>query len=462
MMRIRLAGCFLLMALLAASFVQAKGPPTKISVAGPGLNGTLEITDPNLVDGLGLGALENTRTMRASQPPEVSGEGYEMQRFYCTESGSCHAFDRLHYYLNLTGDTDHIFYDGLVEGSSEYDGKWFEVTVEAQKRMRNLLDSYSAARPYLVLGSSAGQIQVRDPQTLKLLTTIRLDVQQAYFWKIGAQMMGRSLRFATDNGDRISNYALDLTSGALCRLNDQPRTNSLYYASPDGRWVYGLRLQDGLVKLDFYQVGVGEYRDLFAAEAWGAPRGIWNAESTRFYLVGAQQWAAFDPNTREPVVVQPLQLSPAGSWYEVAAAQDDRLYLYHPLGRYWIYDYEADKRGEIPRGLFVLNLKTGAAPTHWQPDLSLAQVIPGGDKLYAIQARLETDTAQLYALDWTTGEVSTAAELGAGRWFAAYTALDDAALNLTGTAHPCPHNQPTLLQRPPVPPPPTAVPETSS
>jgi hypothetical protein len=460
-MKIRVAIVFTL--LLAACFVQAKGPPTKITIAGPGLDGVLEVTDPNLVDGLGLGAMENPRTIRGSQPPDVRGEGYVIERFYCAESGSCRAFDRLHYYLNLTGDTDHIFYDGLLDGSSEYDGRWFEVTVEAQKRMRGLLDHYSAAKPYLVLGNGNGQIQIRDAQTLKLLAAISLDLRNLYFWNIESKVMGRSLRFTTNNGDYRMNYALDLTEGALCRLGVPLDSvdGSTFYPSPDGRWVYGIRHGVEALLLDFYQVGTGEYRDLFSGglDEWAGARGIWDTDSTRFYLLGSKAWAAFNPNIRSPVATHPLKLPTAEwNWYDIAAVQGDRLFIYHPLGRYWIYDYEADKRGDIPHGIFALDTRTGELAARWAEDISPAQVIPGGDRLYIVQAKLDTDTTQLFALDTKTGEVSASAELGAGLWFAAYTSLDAAALRLVGAARPCPHQQPALPQRPPVMVPPTALP----
>jgi hypothetical protein len=136
----------------------------------------------------------------------------------------------------------------------------------------------------------------------------------------------------------------------------------------------------------------------------------------------------------------------------------DRLVLYRPLGRYWIYDYEADKRGAIPHGLYVLDTRTGQLLAHWAEDLLPAQAIDGGGQLYLIQAKLDSDTAQLFALDASTGKISATAELGAGQWFAAYVGLDAPALKRTGAARPCPNDQPALPQRPPVRVPPTAAP----
>jgi hypothetical protein len=44
-------------------------------------------------------------------------------------------FDQLHYYPY----TGYVYYDGLVNGSSEYDGKWYAATPSAEEPFRAAL-----------------------------------------------------------------------------------------------------------------------------------------------------------------------------------------------------------------------------------------------------------------------------------------------------------------------------------
>ena len=88
--RIRIAfGLALLLALITSVTVFAKGGFSFINITGPNLKDAVRVTDPALTTD-----------------------------FF--------AFDRLHYYP----DTGFVYYDGLVNGSSEYDGKWYTAKPE--------------------------------------------------------------------------------------------------------------------------------------------------------------------------------------------------------------------------------------------------------------------------------------------------------------------------------------------
>jgi hypothetical protein len=60
-----------------------------------------------------------------TEAPSNPGIGYEVTRFYLGGSRE-YAFDRLHYYP----DTGFVYYDGIVGGSSEYDGEWYPARPE--------------------------------------------------------------------------------------------------------------------------------------------------------------------------------------------------------------------------------------------------------------------------------------------------------------------------------------------
>ena len=109
----------LLLTLLTSITVFAKGGFSFIAVTGADLKETVRVTDRELTtDFFTFAYFYEARTEAPSDP----GVGYEITRYY----GSNSAFDRLHYYP----DAGYVFYDGIVNGESEYDGKWYTANPE--------------------------------------------------------------------------------------------------------------------------------------------------------------------------------------------------------------------------------------------------------------------------------------------------------------------------------------------
>ena len=69
-----------------------------------------------------------------TDPPSNPGIGYEIRRFYIDGRREI-AFDRLHYYP----DTGFVFYDGIVNGSSEYDGDWYKASPNVADAFESVL-----------------------------------------------------------------------------------------------------------------------------------------------------------------------------------------------------------------------------------------------------------------------------------------------------------------------------------
>ncbi len=114
--RIRTAlGLALLLTLMISITVLAKGNFSFITISGPNLKETIRSTDPALVTDF-FAFADFSRT--PVEAPANPGVGYEITRFYI-DAGSESAFDKLHYYP----ETGFVYFDGLVGGSSEYDGK---------------------------------------------------------------------------------------------------------------------------------------------------------------------------------------------------------------------------------------------------------------------------------------------------------------------------------------------------
>jgi hypothetical protein len=121
--RIRIAlGSALLLALITSITVFAKGSFAFISITGPDLKEAVRLSQPELTaDFFTFADFSKART----EVPDNPGSSYEITRYYVDGKRES-AFDKLHYYP----DTGFVYYDGIVNGSSEYDGKWYTAKSE--------------------------------------------------------------------------------------------------------------------------------------------------------------------------------------------------------------------------------------------------------------------------------------------------------------------------------------------
>lgn len=114
----------------------AKGPADKVTINGPGLKREIEITDAQALQALSTGQFEDFKSSIAA-PTEV-GPGYELVRYY-TSGTNLIAFDHVSYHPNPAGGRGYVFYIGLVNGWSEYDGKWFRATMQGEQILQRIL-----------------------------------------------------------------------------------------------------------------------------------------------------------------------------------------------------------------------------------------------------------------------------------------------------------------------------------
>lgn len=121
--------------LIPATVALAKGNFDYITVKGPGITGEINITNPALTDDFFVFADFRQGAVPAPADP---GQGYQIIRVYLeTVDGkpTDQLFDQLHYYPY----TGYVFYDGLVNGVSEYDGKWYAANPAADAPFRAVL-----------------------------------------------------------------------------------------------------------------------------------------------------------------------------------------------------------------------------------------------------------------------------------------------------------------------------------
>jgi hypothetical protein len=110
-------GMALLMTLMISITAFAKGNFSFITITGSDLKEPIRSTAPALTTDF-FAFADFTQSLTAA--PANPGVGYEITRYYI-DSGTESAFDKLHYYP----DTGFVYFDGLVGGSSDYDGKWY-------------------------------------------------------------------------------------------------------------------------------------------------------------------------------------------------------------------------------------------------------------------------------------------------------------------------------------------------
>jgi hypothetical protein len=139
--RVRIAaGLALLLSLIPGVTALAKGGFDFITIAGPNLKEAVRVTDMALTEDFFTFANFYEDKTKAPADP---GEGYEVLRYYVDGNREI-IFDRLHYYP----ETGLVFYDGIENGESEYDGEWYTSNPEIKALFESaLLIQNAAAAP---------------------------------------------------------------------------------------------------------------------------------------------------------------------------------------------------------------------------------------------------------------------------------------------------------------------------
>lgn len=113
----------------------AEGGFDYIAIKGPGIIGEIDVTQAALTEDYFAFA---DFTQGEVAPPAQTGQGYQIVRLYVVfedDKPRNAPFDELHYYPY----TGYVFYDGVVDGTSEYDGKWYAANPAAEAPFRSVL-----------------------------------------------------------------------------------------------------------------------------------------------------------------------------------------------------------------------------------------------------------------------------------------------------------------------------------
>lgn len=111
----------------------------KVTISGPGLTGTVEVTDAEA-----LSLFQNMRfgRMQNGKPSEV-GETYYEIRLMIGDGKEIFATDIYHYYLTSKGS--YLYYADVLNGWSDAEGKWFRLDRTTDAALRDFIAQQKAA-----------------------------------------------------------------------------------------------------------------------------------------------------------------------------------------------------------------------------------------------------------------------------------------------------------------------------
>src|SRR6185369_2409145 len=113
-----------------------------VVISGGGLAADIEVTDRHLLD---FGSF-NDFSQSLIEAPADPGTGYIISRGWPNDAFTPFApWDRLRYYPGAAGQPGYVFYEGLVNGSSEYDGHWYRASANAEQYLLPLLAAQQRA-----------------------------------------------------------------------------------------------------------------------------------------------------------------------------------------------------------------------------------------------------------------------------------------------------------------------------
>lgn len=142
----------------------AKGMVQLVEIEIPGFYQPLRIEDEGLLADLSMGQLENFEAS-VSTPSQV-GAGVVLTRYFLDEGGREVPFDKLAFFSDLDGGPGYVYYLGIVNGSSAYDGRWFAATTTGAVALRQALEAHGVDLNWTLGADGAQWGQV--PQALWL------------------------------------------------------------------------------------------------------------------------------------------------------------------------------------------------------------------------------------------------------------------------------------------------------
>jgi hypothetical protein len=449
------------------STAHAKGPADRIVISSPLLAEDMVLTDRDTLIQISMANLENFEA-GSIEPPTGLTAGYTLDRQFAESPGKFRSFDRVVYYPDPAGDLGYVFYEGIVNGSSEYDGRWFRARPVGDAAMRMIID-HTLPQPILLLTSDSGDLRFLDPHTLDEIAEVR--AERGTFTSFQANAAGMTIDYQRN----AMPYRFDLSARTICPIPDRPdfqieTLDGRVFAHADGSdridlvdpralpnyqvidlpypaaWTFapdtlesilgidpqpnGLNLTSVYIMTGHYYIDSAQIDTAVFSPFPDDLRAVWDMSGAipMLYLTDGQtafgMVSAYQDSTTEAVLKYGDLGGTAPTLAQPLAAFHRRIYLYFP----------AEENLDAPRGIFVSDGETGDLFAHWLPDLAITQGTYSRDSLYVIRASDDGSIAELVQLDIETGQMVRTRTLTPGEWTPALVRLNSAAVRALGAA----------------------------
>lgn len=482
-----LVAIVLALGMAVAPDTAAKGPSPRVTIVGPGLDGGIEIVgDLALLERLSIGFLEDFQ-LPLDPPPQV-GPGFELTRFYEVSPGQYQPFDVTIYYPAPAGEPGAIHYQGIVNGWSEYDGRWYGLHPDSEAALRDVLAAHGATldaiaieiAPYLAMSSADGALRLLDPVTLEPAGTWQLQGQTGArdpeILKVITGTQGDSLYLATqDNMGTPGAVRLDVANARACPLK---LPGELIAVAPDGEnlIVAGTSsesaegaLSPALEMRDIETLGLAAafpIPDAYSAAQHGSsPDGrriltLQHSDEETALAVFDTYWRAYVASRRlaSNADSAAYRITWDATYGTVYVVDGQRVHRFEPLslefnpyngfalvdqdhqplsepsavfeiagardGLLYLYRHAESGSPTQTGGIYRVSVALGRLNRHLWPTLPLAQAILHNDTIFALEARR---TPTLWVLDPASG-AQQRISLEPGEWRLSLVWLDPAAL----------------------------------
>lgn len=119
-----------------AAFAKPGHGDGKVTISGPGINGVIEVIDPEMQSGLSPYDFLAQLNPYIEAPQVAEGQDYDIVYYLKRPDGTYEAVERMRYVLDPKGGPGYIYYaDDLTRST----GTWFQLTPEGDTRLQSVL-----------------------------------------------------------------------------------------------------------------------------------------------------------------------------------------------------------------------------------------------------------------------------------------------------------------------------------
>lgn len=203
-----------------------------------------DLSEPIIVDDLALASrlsltmLEDVDHGAIDEPTNLDLDaGYRLERGFFEENVETFVpWDASVYYPDPEGGRGYVFYDGIINGGSEYDNKWYRARMEAEAVLQQVL--YGAQTQALIVAvSNQGRINFFQPYTLHLEAALQIEGAFTAIDAIGYDDFGQSLTLETNTEGVLQPYIINLREGTLCNSDQSPVSSPASVYEQDAQTV---------------------------------------------------------------------------------------------------------------------------------------------------------------------------------------------------------------------------------